>query len=214
MSRRRDKGRMPDFVALYKATMKTLAWKVMSHGAKSLYVALKSRHNTNLQNAVFVSTRIAAKELGSNKDSITRWLQELQHYGFIVVITPGHLGVEGKGKAPRIRLTDCWYLGKPPTRDFEYWNGTKFRYEKKQNPVPKNGDSVSPKTGTVVSPRVGTLSHPSVPKSGDIQNGTPVPKTRDITSLTTPRLKNRHRKRGGCEGRRVWGRGAGRGPSA
>jgi hypothetical protein len=205
----RDKGRMPDFVALYKATMKTPAWKVMSHGAKSLYVALKSRHNTNLQNAVFVSTRIAAKELGSNKDSITRWLQELQHYGFIVVLTPGHLGVEGKGKAPRVRLTDCWHLGKPPTRDFEYWNGTKFR-QKKQNPVPETGDTASPKPGTVVSPKLGTAPHPSVPKSGDIRNGTPVPKTGDITSLTTPRLKNGHcNKRRGC----LWGRSAARGPS-
>jgi hypothetical protein len=205
---KRDKGRLPDFVPLFKATMKTPAWIAMSHGAKMLYVALKWRHNTNLQNAVFLSARTAAKELGSNKDCITRWHKELQHYGFTVVVTPGHLGVEGHGKAPHLRLTDCLYLGKPPTRDFQRWNGTKFRYEKKQNPVPKSGDTVSAKMGTVVSPKVGTVPHPIVPKSGDIRKGMPVPKTRDITSLTTPLLKNGHLKRRRCGGRRGCGRGA------
>jgi hypothetical protein len=147
MSKHRDKFRMPDFVPLYKATMKTPAWRATSHGARSLYVALKARYNTRMQNAVFLSTRVAAKELGSNKDYITRWHHELQHYGFTVVVTPGHLGVEGKGRAPHLRLTDCWHNGQTPTRDFEHWNGTKFRYEKKQNPVPQTGDSVSLKTG-------------------------------------------------------------------
>jgi hypothetical protein len=215
MSRnKRDKGRLPDFVPLFKATMKTPAWIAMSQGAKMLYVALKSRHNTMLQNSVFLSTRSAAKELGANKDSITRWYLELQHYGFIIVIRPGHLGVEGKGKAPQVRLTDCWHGGRPPTREFERWNGSKFRCQGKQNPVLENGDTVSPKLGTVVSPKLGTPPHASVPKTGDIRNGTPVPKTGDITSLTTPRLKNDHCKWRGCDGRRVWGRGAEREPNS
>src|SRR5262249_27697394 len=138
---------------------------------------------------------------------------ELQHYGFTIVVTPGHLGVEGNGKAPHLRLTECWYLGKPPTRDFERWNGTKFRYEKKQNPVPKSGDTVSPKVGTAVSPKVGTEPQPTVPKSGDIRNGTPILKSGDITSLTTPTLKSGHCERRACGGRRGWGRGAEREPS-
>jgi hypothetical protein len=173
MSRsKRDKGRMPDFVPLYKSTMKTPAWKAMSHGARSLYAALKSRYNTRLENAVFLSARTAAKELGSNKDYVTRWHHELQHYGFTVVTTPAHLGVDGKGKASHLRLTECWYSGQPPTRDFEHWNGVKFRYPKKQNPVPQTGDSVSPKLGTVVSPKLGTVLGSSVPQTGDIRNGT------------------------------------------
>jgi hypothetical protein len=98
--RNREKIPLPDFVPLFKATMKMPAWKAMSHGARSLYVALKWRYNTRLQNAVFLSARTAAKELGSNKDCITRWHKELQHYGFTVVVTPGHLGVEGNGRAP------------------------------------------------------------------------------------------------------------------
>jgi len=176
MSRKQqDKGRMPDFVPLYKATMRTAAWRALSHGARSLFVALKGRYHTNLQKAVFLSARVAAKELGSNKDYITRWHRELLYYGFIVVITPGHLGVEGKGKAPQVRLTDCWHAGQPPTRDFERWNGIKFRHEKKQNPVPQTGDTLSPKVGTVVSLKLGTPWAASVPQTGDIRTAPPCP---------------------------------------
>ena len=40
MSRRnKDKGRLPDFVPLIKSTLKTPAWRAMSHGARSLYVS-------------------------------------------------------------------------------------------------------------------------------------------------------------------------------
>jgi hypothetical protein len=214
MSRRKiDTGRLSDFVPLLKATMKTPAWRAMSHGARSLYVALKWHYHTRLQNAVFLSARTAAKELGSNKDCITRWHHELQHYGFTVVMTPGCLGVEGKGKSPHLRLTECWYAGQRPTRDFERWNGTKFSYQKKQNPVPKTRDTVSPKLGTVVSPKLGTVPHPSVPNTGDIQNGIPVPESGDITSLTTHYLdKARHNGRA-REGEHARGQSRAREPS-
>ena len=44
---RRDKGRLPPFVPVLKDTMKTAAWKALSHGARSLYVTLKGRYNIN-----------------------------------------------------------------------------------------------------------------------------------------------------------------------
>ena len=158
MSRKHQgNGKLPDFVPLFKSTMKTPAWRAMSHGARSLYVALKSRHNTRLENAVYLSARTAAKELGSNKDYITRWHHELQYYGFTVEVTGAHLGIDGKGKAAHLRLTECWHAGQRPTRDFERWNGVKFRYQKKQNPVPQTGDSASLKPGTVVSLKLGTV---------------------------------------------------------
>jgi hypothetical protein len=55
--RRGDKGRLPPFVPLLKDTVKTAAWKALSHGARSVYVALRSRYNLTTQNAVYVSTR-------------------------------------------------------------------------------------------------------------------------------------------------------------
>jgi hypothetical protein len=205
MRSRRDKGRISGpFVPMLKATMKEPAWIALSHGARSLYVALKSRHNSKLGNAVYLSARVAAQEIGSNKDYVTRWFRELQYYGFIVMVSPGHLGVEGRGKAPHWRLTEEWYLGEPPTRDYQRWDGSSFQEQKspqhylskKQNPVPQTGDRVSLKLGTVLSLKVGTPAHPTVPQTGDIQSPSPVPQTGDITSSTTPMLQKRSGERG------------------
>src|SRR5215471_9985389 len=136
---------------MLKDTMKTEAWKALSHGARSLYAALKGRYNSKLQNAVYLSIRVAHKELGSfsHIDNVGRWFRELQYYGFIVMESGPCLGVEGHGKAPHYRLTEEWYLGKSPTRDFLNWDGELFNEQKppsyykgklyarkKQNPVP------------------------------------------------------------------------------
>src|SRR5262245_29942592 len=99
-SRRRSKGKLPPLVPLYKETTKSPAWIAMSNGARMLYVMLKWNYNTNLQNHVFISTRDAATKLGSNRNCVRRWFRELQHYGFMVMISPGGLGVEGRGRAP------------------------------------------------------------------------------------------------------------------
>jgi hypothetical protein len=60
------------------------------------------RYNINLQNAVWVSSRDAEEELGrhSNRHNIQLWFRELMHYGFIVMVSPAHHGVNGHGKAP------------------------------------------------------------------------------------------------------------------
>src|SRR5215813_12609758 len=123
------KGRLPPFVPLTKETMKTPAWIAMSLGAKVLYTHLKWRYNGKLQNHVYLSTRIAASEMGvgANRACVRRWFSELQFYGFTVMIRPGGIGVEGRGKAPHWRLTEEWYLGKAPTREFLSWDGELFR---------------------------------------------------------------------------------------
>jgi hypothetical protein len=131
MSARRDKGRLSPFVPLLKGTMKEPAWIALSHGARSLYVALKGRFNSKLGNAVYLSVRVAAEEIGSNKDYVARWFRELQHYGFIVMVSPGHLGVEGRGKAPHWRLTEEWFAGQAPTHDYQQWNGEKFHEQQR-----------------------------------------------------------------------------------
>ena len=89
-------------VGVMKATLSTPAWKALSHGARSLYVAIKCRYNLNNHNngRLFLSHRDAADEIGSDTKEIGRWFRELQHYGFIVMNEPGCLGVDGRGKAP------------------------------------------------------------------------------------------------------------------
>jgi hypothetical protein len=126
--KKEDKGRLPPFVALLKDTMKSPAWRAMSHGARSLYVSLKAHYSNTLHNngRVFISQRTASLELGSGTNQVARWFRELQHYGFIVMTTPGGLGFDGKGKAPHWRLTECSYMHDPPTRDFNRWDGKTF----------------------------------------------------------------------------------------
>ena len=130
--RRAEKERLPPFVPLFIGTLDSSAWRAMSHGAQMLYVALKRRYNVKLHNngRIFLSQRQAEKELGSHHNEIARWFRELQHYGFIVMMEPGCLGVEGKGKAPRWRLTELGYMKEPPTRDFTRWDGTPFVNQK------------------------------------------------------------------------------------
>jgi hypothetical protein len=179
MSKRQDnnKGRLPPFVPLLLDTLKTPAWKATSHGARSLYVALKSRYRSDIHNngRVYLAQRKAADEIGSKTEQVTRWFRELQHFGFIVMTEPGYLGVDGEGQAPRWRLTEIGYMKDPPTRDFLHWKGEPF-VEKKQNPVPEKG-TTCPRKGGQERPRKG--GHPSPkasPKRGTKGNPGPSPK--------------------------------------
>jgi hypothetical protein len=190
---KRDKGRLPPFVALLKETLASPAWLAISHGAKILYVALKARYSSNLHNngRLFISQRDARREIGSSFNEIARWFRELQHFGFIVQTRGGSLGVDGKGKAPHWRLTECGYMRDDPTRDFMKWDGTPFkdavrRRSKKQNPVTEIRNAplrkpVTPPLRKSVTP-IGT----SVTENRHISDRLTVTENRNITSLTTP----------------------------
>jgi hypothetical protein len=134
-----DRGRLPPFVPLLKDTLNTPAWRAMSHGARSLYVALKARYNINLHNngRLFLSQRDASRELGSGRNEVARWFCELQHFGFIVQTKGGSIGLNGKGTAPHWMLTECGYMKELPTRDFTKWDGTAFKKYCPQPPIKK-----------------------------------------------------------------------------
>jgi hypothetical protein len=171
------------FSYVLKETLKEPAWRALSHGARSLYVHLKANYIQHVGNAVYLSAREAAKELGGSKNRIGTWFDELEHYGFIVQIMPAYLGVEGKGKAAHWRLTEVHYLGQPATKDYRNWNGERFHKQKppshykrknrlqfkKQKPVPTVGDTVSPPSGTPLSPPSGTGRPEPVPTVRDIK---------------------------------------------
>jgi hypothetical protein len=143
MNKRKDKGRLAPFVPLDVEVMSSPAWRATSFGARWLYVHLKRRWSFKQRNngRLFLSQRDALKEMGvKDRDSISRWFRELQHYGFIVMTDSGGLGVDGKGKAPHWRLTeleapggrngDTWML---PTKDYNKWDGAKFKHDGRQN---------------------------------------------------------------------------------
>src|SRR5262249_39697799 len=82
---------------------------------------------------------------------------------FIVMVSPGCLGVAGKGKSPHYRLTECRYMGTEPTREFLLWDGKRFR-PGKQNP----GGEI-PSTLVVKSPPpLGTITHKNREGGGEI----------------------------------------------
>lgn len=167
----RDKNRLPPFVALLVDTLDSPAWRAMSHGAKILYVALKRRYNYKNHNngRIWLSQRDAARKLRSHHNEIARWYRELRYYGFIVMVTPGTLGVEGKGKAPRWRLTELGYMGAPPTRDFERWRGLFFKDTKTKTRAGKPARGVRENRHTTVQENSATETK-SVPEMAHISN--------------------------------------------
>ena len=143
--KKRNKGRLPPFVPMFKETLTSPAWCALSHGARSLYVALKLRYSSNFKNngKIYLSQRDAKKELGSGFEDITNWFRELEFYGFIIKTKHGHLNFDGSGLATYWRLTEVGFMDDPPTRDFLKWNGTKFRRYTRQSRRPRKTESRS-----------------------------------------------------------------------
>jgi len=133
--KQKPKRHLPPFVPVPKEAIRSLAWRAMSHGARSLFLALMGRYSNNFDNngRLFLSTRQAAKEIGSGLEEIRSWFRELQHYGFIVMMEPGHLGTQGKGRAPSWRITVLSCKNEPATMDFLKWNGTKFQRRRRSS---------------------------------------------------------------------------------
>jgi hypothetical protein len=189
MSARHSKGRLAPFVPLLKDTLSSPAWRATSHGARSLYVALKLRYSSNFNNngRIFLSQRDAAVELNSHHTQIARWFRELRHYGFIVMTDAGCLGVDGKGKAPHWRLTELGYMHEMPTKDFMRWNGQSFssKYLEPRAGNPARGapeiqhSSVLEIQHTQAPNRAGNPAHRDSPTVPEIQH---------ITRFTTPTL--------------------------
>jgi hypothetical protein len=195
MTKAKDKGRLPPFVPLLKDTMKTPAWRALSHGARSLYISLKLRYSSNFKNngKVYLSQRDAKEEIGSGFEEITNWFHELEHYGFIVKTKHGHLNFEGTGLATHWRLTEVGFMKDPPTRDFMKWDGTKFKRHRRTS---RDQGKTESRTGKAVHPaperrsiqlhrKGGAVPPQPAPERRSIREGSTAPERRSVTSLTT-----------------------------
>jgi hypothetical protein len=203
--RSEDKGRLPPFVAVDLEVMRSPAWRAMTKGARLLYVSLRRHWSRKQRNngRLFLSQRVAKKELGSGRDSISRWFRELQHYGFIVMTNPGGLGVDGKGKAPHWQLTELEAPGGRggntlmlPTKDFLNWTGVKFkddrgavkraavRLAKKTESRPANAGQGGPQMQAGPGPQMRSLHGTSGPQMQAIQRTPPGPQMQAISSST------------------------------
>jgi hypothetical protein len=119
------------FAPLLTHTTKSPAWSMLSVGARALFGHLQGLYYQEREGYVFLSARDGAESLRTNKNNIGRWFDELEHYGFVVQICGPHLGVDGEGHSGQYRLTDRWFHGQPPTRDFDKWSGEIFRPKKR-----------------------------------------------------------------------------------
>jgi hypothetical protein len=112
-------------------TLRSPAYKQLSFGARALFTAVRMRMFNN-NGRVYLSQRDAEKELGRcTRNDIANWYRELQHYGFIVQTAGASLGIDGKGKATRWRITDLPARDNKhnlvtATDDFAHWNGEVF----------------------------------------------------------------------------------------
>lgn len=156
------KKSLPPFVPMYVRTMESSAWLAMSLGARALFLALKKRYYREGAKAVYLSTRVAAKELGASTSGTFRWYHELEHYGFIVRIKPARSGE--RGLAAHYKLADEPYLGKPPSAEFSFWSGVPFEYRRPG--MTRSANGVFAQRVTSVRP----ASHPSKkrPQNGDL----------------------------------------------
>jgi hypothetical protein len=117
------------FFKSYHETREAPAWKQLPPGARELFYELKKEYHRIQQGPVYLSARLAAERLGCDKASVVRWYAELEHYGFIVKVRAAQIGE--KGLAAHYRLTDEIYLGEPPSKEFSFWNGTRYVRKKR-----------------------------------------------------------------------------------
>ena len=140
------------FTPILHETMDCPAWKQLSHPAKWLYVLLKRRHMSG-RNTAWLSFRDAGKELRASNRKIASLFDELVHYGFIIKVRHGLLGVEGKGLATVWRLTELGTTRKqsandlfePSTKNYLKWDGVLFeprKTESRGHRCPRGVDTV------------------------------------------------------------------------
>ena len=120
------KQKLPPFVPMFVYVMDSPAWLAMSPGARAFFLAFKKRYSRKTQQAVFLSVRVAAKELGADKGTVSRWCRELQHFGFIVEVRgasfdggsiPAHRRtVQGQASELGLHLLGRYFVLRSPVR--------------------------------------------------------------------------------------------------
>lgn len=135
MARKSFKRGAGKFVQLPHALISEWHRLGLSCGARALHVELIRRFNGSNNGRVYLPTREAATALGVTRNTVSRYLTELQACGFIVETRAAHLGIEGKGRASEWRLTHLACDGWGPTMDFRK---TESRLKNGATPAPKS----------------------------------------------------------------------------
>ncbi|GGL58449.1 hypothetical protein [Wenxinia marina] len=130
--------------------MELPAWRALSTAAQALYPWLRLEwHGAEYNNngSIRLSVRQAADRLGVGRAAAARAFHDLQAKGWIVVVEPASLGVEGEARAPAYELTEIAlpHAGNTgPRRLYRTWStGNDFTVVRSpaNNPTGRNGKS-------------------------------------------------------------------------
>lgn len=101
------------FVQLYEWFQKTEAWATLTPGPRVLYIELKRRYNGSNNGRIMLSHRDAAKLLNVHRNTVGKWLVQLEERGFIKKTQSHYLGPSGVGQ------TSHWLLTELPSDDMK-----------------------------------------------------------------------------------------------
>jgi hypothetical protein len=153
-----------------------------------LVMKTKRFYNRTAQGPIPMSARMAAKLVKTSKDTGLSLMNEAIHYGFWRKHAAGRLGVNGKGIATFVRLTDEMFEGKPATLDFLKWDGTPF-HEQKSPAYYKRRERSLARLNAHKAKLIGAQKTESRPVCKDTPvlcvKDTPVPDTQD----TSPKIQ-------------------------
>jgi len=158
---------------------------MLSVGARALFAELQGLYYVEVEGYVFLSAREGAERLRANKDTVCIWLKELEHYGFTVKVREAHLTGPGEGECAHYRLTDRYYHGQHPTRDFEKWDGVVFERTRKNNSPVRIEGTPRPVLGDIRAEAQGPENGNNCPEIGDIRAPDNCPGLGDISRITT-----------------------------
>lgn len=109
----------PKHVRIYRWMMQSPAWHDLAPGARCTMLELYDVYPGNEQ-AVYMSVRELARRLGVNKDTAARYLWECEAHGFVRCRQAGAFTWKTR-HASKWVLTEYYYAGATPTKDFMYW---------------------------------------------------------------------------------------------
>ncbi len=156
--------------------IETDAWRSMSANAAKVHIVLCHRYNGFNNSEISLPERKGGEMTGLDRRTVRRALAELESLGFIEKMKDHRLGLGGKGRAAKWRLTHEPANSRGPTREFASIrippNGTQ-KEKSRDIPCPKRWNVGCPKRekdgvvslGASVVPCGANFQEHSVPQS-------------------------------------------------
>lgn len=160
MSRANKKGRSTagHFVQLPYGLLHSAAWRSLSPGERSVYLAIRQTYNGHNNGCIGLGARRAAELANVSKNTACKHFAVLIERGFTECATPGGFNTNSR-RQTEWRLTDerCHVTGAIPTRAYLKWRPEeKSTSQSRDTEVPNRGQFGADQGATV--PQLGLKS--------------------------------------------------------